>query len=73
VPGFANDNGLAVLNLACHEVQIGRSFIDDYRESGNAGRRLDASGSTVNRFERNTGPVQFLPNVTNDFKSSQLE
>jgi hypothetical protein len=73
VPGFANDNGLAVLNLACHEVQISRGFTDDYRESGNAGRRLDASGSTVNRFERNARPVQFFPNVTDDFKSAQLE
>lgn len=73
MPGFANDDRLTILNLARHEVQIGRSFFDDYRESGDAGGSLDPSGSTLDRLERNTRAVQFLPDVTNDFKFAQLE
>ena len=73
VPGFTNDNRLAVLDLARQEVQTRRGFIDDYRETGNAGRGLDPSGSTLDRLRGNARAVQFLANVVDDFKPAQLE
>ena len=73
VPGFPNDNRLAVLDLARREVQIRRDLIDDHGESGNTRRRLYASGSALDRFDRNAREVQFLANVADDFKPAQLE
>jgi hypothetical protein len=73
VPGFTDDNRLAVLYLARRKVQTCRGFIDDHRQAGDAWRSLDASGSTLDRLKRNARPVQFLANVADDFKPAQFE
>src|SRR5271168_3034055 len=73
VPGFADDDRLAVLDLTRQQIQICRGSIHDYRQSGDAGRRLDAPGSTLDDLGRDTGAVQFLSNVADDFKPAQLE
>lgn len=73
MPGFTNDNRLAVFDLARHEVQACRGFIDDHREAGNAGRSLNPSRLTLDRLKRNARAIQFLANVADDFKPAQLE
>jgi hypothetical protein len=73
VPGFANDNRLAVLDLARREVQTRGGFINDHRETGNTRRSLDPSGSTLDRLRGNARAIQFLADVVDDFKPAQLE
>jgi hypothetical protein len=73
VPSFAGDDQLTVLDLVRVQIQICRSSIHDYRESGGARRSVDATGFKLNRLGCNTSAVEFLSNVTNDFKPAQLE
>jgi len=73
VPGFACDDRLTVLDLVRLQIQTCRGSIHDYRKSGGARRSLDAARFDLDRLDRNTGAIEFLPNVSSDFKLAQIE
>jgi len=73
MPGFAGDDGLALLDLGGAQVHVEVDAAERDDDSGGVVVGMGAAGFAANRFSRNSRALEFFAQVSREFQLADVE